>query len=384
MRYLQADKIFDGMDYLPQGSLLAVDATGALTAVLPPGSVDVAGVESYNGIITPGFVNSHCHLELSHLRGQIPEHTGLPGFARHVITKRKLLNREQTAEHMEKADDEMWRNGIVAVGDIGNTEDSFSLKQVSKIYYHSFIELIGLDPAGANTAFEHGLLLLKKLEALGLSGSLAPHAPYSTSNKLIRQIADFDLKHSSPFSIHNQESDDETKFFQGEPNGFEELFRFLGLDISWFRAPGHSSLEDYAGHLSAGASLLVHNTTTSFRDIELVSAKNVFWCFCPNANVYIENRLPAFDTFKTFKHKVCLGTDSLAGNHQLNLVSEANTMLRATSTFSAEDLLRSMTSQGASALGLEKNFGSLINGKNTGLNLVQIHDSEIRFIKKIT
>lgn len=383
MRFITADRIFNGHSFLAEGSVLVLGERNCFLGFVTSKEITADKIERFEGVITPGFVNSHCHLELSHLKNKIPKHTGLPEFAKQVILLRQKCDRATIAESQREADKEMWENGIVAVGDISNGPDSFPQKSASNIFYHTFIELIGLNPDNAEFIFEKGVELHGKLKNYQLKGSFAPHAPYSTSAPLIKKISEFDSDRELPFSIHNQESVEETKFFQGEKSGFDELYKFLNLDLSWFVPPGGTSLQNYVSALSISPSLLVHNTITSPADLSMVTDKNIYWCFCPCANKFIENRLPDFEIFRKFDHRICLGTDSLASNAQLSLVEEANQVLTATDTFSVENLLRAITFNPAEALGLTNAFGHMIEGRNAGLNLIKIQNGHLQFIKKI-
>lgn len=383
MRFISADRIFDGQDYLSSDTVLVLDDRNLLLDVVSTDEIEPGKVQHLEGLLTPGFVNAHCHLELSHLRGQIPQHTGLPAFGQQVIVKRDQSSTEEKTESMLAADKEMLENGIVVIGDIGNGSESYAVKAGSGLFYHNFIELIGLRPEHADTIFQNGLRLMEMSSDHGLRSSLAPHAPYSTSKELIRRVAAFDEEQMLPFSIHNQESEEEGKFFRGEESGFHDLYRFLNLDVSWFRAPGTSSLRYYADALSSAPSLLVHNTCTRREDVAATAKKNSYWCFCPGANLYIENKLPDLSVFEDLKSRMCLGTDSLAGNTCLDLVAEANLLLKHDAGLSIEDLLRAMTGNAARALLLDKAFGTFIKGKNTGLNLLRREESHLHFIKKI-
>jgi len=383
MRFLQADQIFNGQTFLNPGQVLVLDERNNLIESISEDQVEKLNIQRLEGILTPGFVNTHCHLELSHLKGKISQHTGLPAFGKQVITLRSQLRQEEIAEHMQEADQNMWERGIVAVGDISNDQSSFEVKANSKLKYHTFIELLGLKPEAASAIFEKGLELHSRLKEYGIQGSLAPHAPYSTSKELIALISEFDQKNNFPFSIHNQESEEEHKFFFGEPNGFTDLFQFLNLDLSWYKAPKTSSLKHYAEALSTQKNILVHNTCSSEEDLEAVSGKGIYWCFCPAANAYIENSHPDYSLFQAYLTTICLGTDSLASNHSLDLVAEANLILSATKIFSLENMLQFMTFNSAQALNLQNEFGQFIAGKNSGLNQVQFSNNSLTFIKKI-
>jgi aminodeoxyfutalosine deaminase len=383
VRFLRGDKLFNGQTYLAEDRVLVLDDQNVLKEIISENEIEKNKIEVFKGTITPGFINAHCHLELSHLKGKISQHTGLPSFAQQVVGSRNSFTKNEISQFSQQADQHMQNNGIVAVGDISNTSDSFEIKQNSKLYYHTFVELIGLNPINAPLILEKGKVLLESLLHLKLPGSLAPHAPYSTSVELIQLIAKHNQTSNTSLSIHNQESEEESKFFEGTPNGFDVLYKSLGLDLSWYKAPGGSSIAHYAKVLSKEPSILVHNTFTTLQDLKATQDKNVYWCFCPGANVYIENRLPDFSVFTDQKNKICIGTDSLASNSQLNVVAEANLILNHTKEFSIETILQALTYNGAAALNSSDKFGSFILDKNAGLNLVDFNNSEINFIKKI-
>ncbi len=383
MRFIGAQQVFDGEDFLPNNSVLVLDKENILKEIIRKDEIAEGKIEFLDGIVSPGFVNAHCHLELSHLKNKIPQRTGLPNFARHVITQRNNFKQEEIFDAAKIADADMWSSGIVAVGDISNSNTSFKIKSESAIHYHTFVELVGFNPVQAETTLNTGYTLLEELKTLKLTGSLAPHAPYSASTELIKRISTFNYRANLPFSIHNQESEDETLFFHAEENGFYNLYRFLNLDISWFKAPKVSSLKNYAKFLNTNPSILVHNTYTELEDVKFVRGKNIYWCFCPGANLYIEGRLPNYTLFENIKKNHCIGTDSLASNTQLNLIDELNIILKNSRTFSLSELLRAITYNGSKALNLDHNYGKLIVGKNVGLNQIKNHTTHLEFIKKI-
>ncbi|MEO6303915.1 MAG: amidohydrolase family protein [Bacteroidia bacterium] len=384
MRFLASNKIFNGRQYLPEGSVLVIDSQNTLKEITSESAIPKDKIEYFNGIITPGFVNAHCHLELSHLKDKIQKHTGIPGFGQQIIMQRMGgASKEEIHEKALAADEAMWKNGIVAVGDISNADDSFKTKQNSKIKYHTFIEILGLNPVNQKVMFDLGLAFLKQLYAINLKGSLAPHAPYSTSLELIESIARYDKENNLPLAIHNQETEEETKFFLGEKSGFKELYDFLKMDISFFKAPGCSSLKYYSSVFKEQKVMLVHNTFSTPEDIKLATDKNCFFCFCPNANLYIENKLPDYNLFKEHINLLCIGTDSLASNAALDVIEEANIILKNTKAFSVENILQMLTYNSAVALDLENEFGSLLPGKNAGLNLLSFENDQLKLIQKI-
>ena len=383
MRIISANSIFTGINFLSQEMALVIDDFGLLKDIVKKTEIQSSEIEHYDGIIAPGFVNAHCHLELSHLFSQIESKTGLIEFLKQVITKRNNFNKKEQEDAAIEADFKMWESGIVAVGDISNIDTTFKTKANSKIYYHTFIELIGLNPLHSETIFEKGLSLLKELENYNLIGSLAAHAPFSSSKLLINKIANYNSLNNLAFSIHNQESEEETKFFAGRPSGINDLFDYLNIDINWFTPPKTSSLLTYLDVIPNKKSLLVHNTFCKEEDIIASKHKFINWCFCPGANLFIENTLPNYDLFLNHNQNWCIGTDSLASNQKLDMCFEASILLAKSPSISIESILKALTYNGAKALGIEDKFGKLIIGKNTGLNLIQHSDKQLNFIKKI-
>src|SRR5690606_13924882 len=109
-------------------------------------------IRNYAGIITPGFVDTHCHLELSHMKGVIPKHTGLIPFLQQVIAQRSA-DEANITQAMRAADKELYDNGVVAVGDHANTGISAPVKKDSKLHYHTFVEVLGFEPEMAGSKF---------------------------------------------------------------------------------------------------------------------------------------------------------------------------------------------------------------------------------------
>ena len=227
MYFISADKIFNGQDFLPDQSVIVLNQQKQFIEIIAKNTIDSGKILNHEGIITPGFVNPHCHTELSHLKNKISQKTGLVEFGKQVISQRNSISKDEIKEHIKEADKEMFKNGIVAVGDICNTNDSLKMKESSGILYHSFIELLGFNPTKANESFETGIKLLYEFTSNGFSSSMAPHAPYSTSKELIYKISEYNCRLGSTSSIHNQESEEETKLFMGQKSGYQNLFDFL-------------------------------------------------------------------------------------------------------------------------------------------------------------
>lgn len=390
-RKFSAGNIFTGYQLLEAGNVLITDAAGKVIEIAP--STEAGDdVQQLNGILSPGFINAHCHLELSHMKGLIPEHTGLVDFVLKVIFERHFSEEEITAA-IEKADNEMYENGIVAVGDICNTGFTIQQKQKSKLCYYNFIETSGFPPAVAQSRFERSLGLYHQYSASFANSSVVPHAPYSVSPELFGMINAFPA--NKVITIHNQETAAENELFEKGEGDFKRLYEKLTIDTAFFKPSGKTSLQTYLPHLKNYRSLiLVHNVHTSSDDISFTrqqtinSQQSTFFCLCPNANLYISNTLPAINRFTqpppvlrpgsvltadgaAPTDRVVLGTDSLASNHQLSILEEMKTLQQHFPLLATETLLQWATINGARALQMENELGSFEKGKTPGIVLIK-------------
>src|SRR5690554_1691874 len=291
IRYLSADYIFPIYQAPIENGVVAVNEEEILGIYsLDDPALLGKNVEHYKGIITPGFVNAHCHLELSHLVGQIPKYTTLIPFLQRVMGQ-KLPERGLIEAAMTAANKQMYDSGIVAVGDISNTIRSRDVKLTSNIYYHTFVEILGFDPKLASSALNKGKDL--KNDFHPLSASIVPHAPYSVSQDLFLAIQDFSDVNRNLFSIHNQESEEENRLYQEKDGRFIDFYKAMNRKINFFKPQAHSSIISILPWLPQKERILfVHNTFTVQRDITLLKQHgiNATWCLCPNANLYIENK----------------------------------------------------------------------------------------------
>ena len=366
----RGDYLFTGTTLLDNKHVLVTNEQGVVKDIAP---IAEAGdnIQTFEGILSPGFINCHCHLELSHMKGLIPEHTGLVQFILSILKQRHATEEEIFAA-MQEADNALFQNGIVAVGDISNNALSFAQKQNSKLHYHNFIEVSGFSPAIAQTRFDNALDVYNTFKTHFPSNtSLVPHAPYSVSTALFGLIDNLDSNTLS--SIHNQETPDENEFFLSGEGQFNLLYETIGVDVKpFFKPSGRTSLQTVLPLISKPKKLLlVHDTFTSQHDIDILKAlspiQQTIFCLCVNANLYIENKLPPIDLFLQNNCDLVLGTDSLASNHQLSILSEMITISKHFPYIPLQSILQWATINGAKALGMDNQLGSFVVGKKPGI-----------------
>jgi len=374
MKYYSANYILPVSSEPVENGVVAVNEDGRIVDLFQKDNILLQDlpIEKLDGIIVPGFVNSHCHLELSHLHQKIARGEGLIPFIRKVIGQ-KDVNEKLRTEMMQQADKDMTKNGIVAVGDISNTDTSRNIKEQSAIFYHTYVELICFEPQKTNNVLSEGLRLRDKFSPM--SASIVPHAPYSVCKDLFRAISSLSEDNRNILCMHNQESDDENKLYRYKTGQFLDFYDQLKLNLDFFKPPGRNSMQSVIPLLQGNQSvMLVHNTYTSLKDIYFVRRVNmdinVTWCFCPKANFFIENRLPRIDFFLWNDSNFTLGTDSLASNDELCILSELKTLHTHFPEIPLTKTLAWATLNGARYLAIDDRFGSIEKGKRPGLNLI--------------
>jgi cytosine/adenosine deaminase-related metal-dependent hydrolase len=275
------------------------------------------------------------------------------------------------------------QNGVVAIGDIANTTDTLDLRALGQMHVHTFVESIGFTDSGAAARLLYSeeiraAFSAQNVDSVVLRQSIVPHAPYSVSPALFKLINEVEA--DSLISIHNQEGKAEDEYYRSKTGDVRNLLDGFGIDDSFFEATGKSSLQSYLPLLDERHPLLmVHNTCTTAEDIAIAGrrVKQPFWCLCPNANLYIEGRLPDVTMIAKHTDNICIGTDSLASNTQLSIMGELQVLNEAFPELGWERLLRWATSGGAKALQMDDIVGSFTEGTKPGVLQLSLESGNV-------
>jgi cytosine/adenosine deaminase-related metal-dependent hydrolase len=372
MKHYSAQYIYTNAGPPLKRGIVSVKEDGTISGVEDTGGdlPEKESVEFHNGIIIPGFVNCHCHLELSNMKGLIPPKKGLAEFLKHFRTKREN-GTQNLLTSIAGADSDMYRDGVVLCADICNTRSTFDTKKKSRIKYINLLEVFGIDPEKADQRMNEIIQLSNIARDYHIPSWIVPHSAYSLSLSLFSLLRK-ETESNKITSVHFMETEGEKSFLKYHDGPIMESFKESGLAVEELETP-----EDHASAVldeitPSGNLILVHNTFTDRTTIKKVKKReNLFWCLCPNANLYIEDQVPPVDLLLEEKCRIVIGTDSLASNDRLNILEELKTLHRFYPWIPLQDLIGWATVNGARALGEEAQYGTIKRGKKPGLLLLQ-------------
>ena len=370
-KLIQADIIFTNEGAPLRKGGLEVDDEGKILGVFSQEEMhNKVPDETYEGFLVPGFVNAHCHLELSFAAARLEQKKGINDFIGRLEYLKKTISRESKSEAIPYAMESMMEEGIVAVGDICNTDLTVDAKVDSKIMFRNFVEVYGLDENLAQVKMQDAMQLKSKFER----ASIVPHSTYSLSEKLLH-LTENQLNEGDILSLHHQESAAENRYFKEGKGEMIERFKSWGLEIPKYIPSGKSPIETFSELINFENQpiILVHNTFTEEADLNFIQRtfKKASLCLCPSSNMFIEDKMPPVQLLENSQLNICIGTDSLASNDFLSILHEIKLLKKAFPELTLETLFKWASANGAKALGFEEEIGSFSLGKKPGILLIE-------------
>ena len=338
--------------------------------------------EFYSGILCPGFVNAHCHVELSHLVGMFEQATGMSGFINQINAMRENVGKEGRIKALEAQMDKMYREGVSAMADISNCSESFECKSKSPMYTRTFLELFGSEPKDAQDVLESGKSLAQVANEYGIDAAITPHSCYTMSPQLLAMAAQEGLR-SGFLSYHSQESHEEEELIRTGTGALAENYKGRGLSTP--PVTGKPALTYFIDRLLSfskspveGNVLLVHNVAIDQESIDYAKEHlaNPYFAICPLSNIFIHRALPPLNLMRENNLKICLGTDSLSSNTILSVVKEIECIHKNFPQIPLVEILEWACSNGAQMLGKQDVLGSFEPGKKPGVVLLENIDWE--------
>jgi cytosine/adenosine deaminase-related metal-dependent hydrolase len=318
------------------------------------------------GVLLPGLVNAHCHLELSHLAGRLPFGAGFVPWVESVVAVRGCFSEEDVRSATSSAIEFLDRRGTVAVGDVSNALGHLDLLAASGLSGAVFLELLAWDPEKAGSTLrwaEERLAEVRPKLRPGLEVRLAAHAPHSCSPELLRGL----VGRGGPAAIHLAESPDEAAFLRDGSGGWRGFLDGRGLGHVPFSPPGASPVR-YADSLGALHPRLVaaHGVQVDAADRERLARRGVHVVVCPRSNRNLGVGMPDLAGLLAAGVRLALGSDSLASVETLDVLDDAVALHRSLPRLDPAVILRMATLGGAEALGFG-DLGAIAPGRRAAL-----------------
>ena len=332
--------------------------------------------------VVPGFVNAHCHVELSHLHGKFRKGTGMAGFIDQINELRDWAGYDVKVELTRKWMDKMWNDGVSAMADISNDDSSFEVKKSHPMYTRTFLEVFGSEPEMCEGVMADVSDLNQKARKAGIDAAPTPHSCYTMSPQLLSASAAAGLE-SGFLSYHSQESQEEEDLLMSGSGAMYENRKRSGMSTP--PVTGESSLKYFIERLSAASPapydqniLLVHNVCLKQDDIDALKKvmENPYFAICPLSNIFIHNALPPVGLMRENGLAIALGTDSLSSNDDLDIVKELVCLHEAFPDVPMDEMLEWACLNGARFLKKDDMLGSLTPGKKPGIVLVENMDAD--------
>lgn len=367
---------------LPEGAVV-VDAQDGIVAVGPRAELKAAHAslpeERAQGVLMPGLVNAHSHVELSVLSGRLSGGQGVPAWAMQVGRELAGFSVEQRFDAAVRAAQAAVDKGTAAVGDVGNGLLAIcALAEVGLggVFFH---EMLGSREAATGDALadaerERQEFLACEEWPENLLYRLAPHAPYSAGPDLLRRVFSATAA-SYPTSIHVAEGEDEMALLRDGSGRWAEILVRLQVPAG-SRTPKSGPLAylESLGAFAGRPPLLVHMVCAGPEDLAMAKRHNAPVVLCPRSNLHIGGRLPDVPALLTAGLTLALGTDSLGSAPDLSLWGEMAALASRLPDVAPEVWLGAATLGGAQALGLDAH-GALVPGKRPGIIEVELAGS---------
>ena len=340
------------------------------------------GEDVLEGALVPGFVNGHCHVELSHLHKKFVKGTGMAGFIDQINALRDWAGREKKQELVKEWMDRMWERGVSAMADISNDDSSFDIKASHPLYTRTFLEVFGSEPEMCEGVMKDVTELNAVADAAGIDAAPTPHSCYTMSSQLLSASAAAGLERGW-LSYHSQESQEEEDLLLTGTGAMYENRKRSGMSTP--PVTGESSLKYFISRLSQAKPapydeniLLVHNVCLQQDDIDAARKvmKNVYWAICPLSNIFIHNALPPIGLMRDNNLDIIVGTDSLSSNDDLDIVKELACIHANFPEVPMAEILKWACLNGARFLAKDDILGSFAEGKKPGIVLVKNVDAD--------
>ena len=314
-----------------------------------------ASLTQIDGILTPSFVNTHTHLDLSGA-GPVPARDSFSDWVVEVVSPIRK-NKMAVSSAFALGEKLVRAGGSVIVGDIAGSKEAALMGQQSSLNVTSFYELIDSTNSIAN--------VLERIRSLSIELDLSPHAPYSCSPEVFKAA----FASGRKVSTHLCETLEEIEYAYSKGGAIAELENRLGVSSDKKKTWGTHPLEMVL-QLAGGCKFIAaHLNYLEDEHISMLASSKCSLSYCPRASAYFGHKNHRWRELLNMGVNVSIGTDSLLcldTPDRISVIDELR-FLFAEGNIDNQQLLKMGTINGANALGVNPGLVSLTEGETAGL-----------------
>ncbi|MFQ5686204.1 MAG: amidohydrolase family protein [Candidatus Scalindua sp.] len=328
-----------------------------------------------NSAIVPGFVNTHTHLDLTHLHNFIKYNGDFTDWIRQLVNAKKEWTESEYLSSIRSGIKKSLESGTTTVADITRNGLALEELQKSNIRKTLFYELIDFNPDSAENTIGNFKNMTRKVKHDKLlSIGIFPHAPYTVSEELYRRSKTVSDESGFSIATHISETIDEANFLTRGAGNFASLLRDFDMLKGW-KPPGLRPVNymENIGFLENGC-ILVHCNYLSGEEVDQIEESNSTIVFCPRSHKYFRHKDHPFYKLGNRDINVALGTDSLASNDSLSILDEMKYIYTQHKTPKPQDILYMGTIAGAIALRLNNKIGKLEEGYDADIAVIDVKE----------
>jgi len=359
---------------IADGAIVVEGATIQYVGASRDAAADVH-VHLGHSVLMPGLVNAHTHLELTAMRGFLDGLDFRKWLGVLTVARQEVLDADALVDSATIGIHEGLLAGVTTFADCASSVAPLAAMRATGVRGIGYVETFGPDPRRCENslrALQHTVTAERQLDSLLVKVGVSPHAPYTVSEPLFRAVADWARVERLPLAVHVSESQAELAYVRDGSGPFADRLRERGITV---HGNGVSPVQWLATMGVLGAdTLLIHGVQLDEHDVQLVAASNSAVVHCPISNAKLGHGMAPLELFRQHGIRVGLGSDSVASNNRMDLLSEARVAtlfqsmrLGVPDALAAGDALHLATLGGARALGMGAITGSLEVGKQADI-----------------
>ncbi len=331
-----------------------------------------------NSAIVPGFVNTHTHLDLTHLHNFIKYNGDFTDWIRQLVNAKKEWTESEYLSSIRSGIKSSLESGTTTVADITRNGLALEELQKSNIRKTLFYELIDFNPDSAESTIDNFKNIIGNVKQNDLlSIGIFPHAPYTVSEELYISCKSVSKELDICIATHISETIDEANFLTRGAGNFVSLLRDFDMLNDW-NPPGLRPVNymNNIGFLENGC-ILVHCNYLTGEEVDHIEESNSTIVFCPRSHKYFRHKDHPFYMLGNRNINIALGTDSLASNDSLSILDEMKYIYTQHKTSKPQDILYMGTIAGATALRLDDKIGKLEEGYDADIAVIDVKQEAV-------